>query len=171
MINLSTLFLCFEIFIARILDVSIGVIRTVELVKDNTIKAVILAFFEVFIWFLVAREALTSTNLNIVVAIFYSLGYAVGTLLGSFLSKVLIKGSVGVQIVSSVIKQSEIKIIKKEGFGISSLNLDNKNKMLFIEVDKKRLKQLVNLINKIDNKAFITVSETKYVSNGFVKQI
>lgn len=171
MINLSTLFLCFEIFIARILDVSIGVIRTVELVKDNTIKAVILAFFEVFIWFLVAREALTSTNLNIVVAIFYSLGYAVGTLLGSFLSKVLIKGSVGVQIVSSVIKQSEIKIIKNEGFGISSLNLDNKNKMLLIEVDKKRLKKLVNLINKIDNKAFITVSETKYVSNGFVKQI
>ena len=41
---MSTIILCLEIFIARILDVSIGVIRTVELVKDNTIKAVILAF-------------------------------------------------------------------------------------------------------------------------------
>lgn len=166
---MSTIFLCLEIFIARILDVSIGVIRTVELVKDNTIKAVILAFFEVLIWFLVAREALTSTNLNLMVAIFYSLGYACGTLLGSFLSKRLIKGSVGVQVISSIFNLKNINIIKRAGYGISSLKLDNNKRMLFIEVDKKRLKELLHLINKIDNKSFITVSETKYVSNGFVK--
>ena len=169
MINLSTIFLCFEIFIARILDVSIGVIRTVELVKDNTYRAVILAFFEVFIWFLVAREALTSTDLNLIVAIFYSLGYAFGTLLGSYLSKKLIKGSVGVQVISSSFNKNSINKIKKEGYGVSSLNLDNNNKMLIIEVDKKRVKELLRIINKIDNKSFITVSDTKYVSNGFVK--
>ena len=163
---MSTIILCLEIFIARILDVSIGVIRTVELVKDNTIKAVILAFFEVFIWFLIAREALTSKELNLLVAIFYSLGYACGTLLGSYLSKRLIKGTVGVQVVSSKINANRIK---KEGYGITSLNLDNNKKMLFIEVDKKRLKQLILLLNKIDNKSFITVSDTRYVSNGFVK--
>ena len=166
---MSTILLCLEIFIARILDVSIGVIRTVELVKDNTIKAVILAFFEVLIWFLVAREALTSTDLNLMVAIFYSLGYACGTLLGSFLSKRLIKGSVGVQVISSIFNLKNINIIKRAGYGISSLKLDNNKRMLFIEVDKKRLKELLHLINKIDNKSFITVSETKYVSNGFVK--
>lgn len=166
---MSTILLCLEIFIARILDVSIGVIRTVELVKDNTIKAVILAFFEVLIWFLVAREALTSTDLNLMVAIFYSLGYACGTLIGSFLSKRLIKGSVGVQVISSIFNLKNINIIKRAGYGISSLKLDNNKRMLFIEVDKKRLKELLHLINKIDNKSFITVSETKYVSNGFVK--
>lgn len=166
---MSTLLLCLEIFIARILDVSIGVIRTVELVKDNTIKAVILAFFEVFIWFLIAREALTSTDLNIIVAIFYSLGYAVGTLIGSYLSKKLIKGSVGVQVVTSNINTKNISKIKKEGYGITSLKIDTNKRMLFIEVDKKRLRKLLDLINKIDSKSFITVSETKYVSNGYVK--
>ena len=166
---MSTLFLCFEILLARILDVSIGVIRTVELVKDNTIKAVILAFFEVLIWFLIAREALTTTNLNLLIAIFYSLGYALGTLLGSYLSKKLIKGSVGVQVVSSLFNINKINEIKKEGFGVSSLKLDNNKRMLFIEVDKKRLKKLLYIIKKIDNKSFITVSDTKYVSNGFVK--
>ena len=166
---MSTIFLCFKILIARVLDVSIGVIRTVELIKDNTFKAVILAFFEVLIWFLIAKEALTSTELNLLVAIFYSFGYALGTLIGSYLSKRLIKGSVGVQVVSSSINIKNINKIKKEGYGISSLKLDNNKKMLFIEVDKKRLNHLINLINKIDSKSFITVSETKYVSNGFVK--
>ena len=165
---MSTLFLCIEIFVARILDVSIGVIRTVELVKDNTIKAVILAFFEVLIWFLIAREALTTKDLNIMVAIFYSLGYACGTLLGSFLSKKLIKGTVCVQVISSF-KNKDIDNIKNEKYGLSSLKLDNNKRMLFIEVDKKRLKKLLSLINTIDNKAFITVSDTKFVSNGFVK--
>ena len=169
MINLSTLFLCFEIFIARIFDVSIGVIRTVELVKDNTIKAVILAFFEVLIWFLVAKEALTSTELNFLVAIFYSLGYACGTLIGSYLSKRLIKGTVGVQIITSNTTNKYIDVIKRKGFGISSLKLDNNKRMIFIEVDKKRLKDLLATINKLDNNPFITVSDTKHVSNGFVK--
>jgi len=166
---LSTILLCFEIFIARILDVSIGVIRTVELVKDNTIKAVVLAFFEVLIWFLVAREALTSSDLNILVAIFYSLGYAFGTLIGSYLNKNLVKGSVGVQVISSSFNINKINKIKNEGFGISSLKLDNNKKMLFIEVEKKRLKKLLLLINSIDSQSFITVSDTKFVSKGFVK--
>ena len=169
MIYLSIIILCLEIFLARILDVSIGVIRTVELVKDNTNKAVILAFFEVLIWFLVAREALTTTDLNIFVAIFYSLGYAVGTLIGSYLSRRLIKGTVGVQVISSSLKNNDIQEIKKNGFGVSSLNIDNNKKMLIIEVDKNRLKDLMSLINKIDNKSFITVSDTRLVSNGFVK--
>lgn len=166
---MSVIILCIKIFVARILDVSIGVIRTVELVKDNTIKAVVLAFFEVLIWFLIAREALTSSDLNILIAIFYSLGYACGTLLGSYLSKLLIKGSVAVQVISSTILKKNITEIKNNGYGISSLNLDGNKKMLIIEVDKKRLKSLLNLVKKIDDKAFITVSETKFVTNGYIK--
>ncbi len=167
---MSTILLCLEIFIARILDVSIGVIRTMELVKDNTFKAVILAFFEVLIWFLVAREALISNDINFLIAIFYSLGYATGTLFGAYLSKRFIKGSVGVQIITTKIKSKEINKIKKEGFGISSLDLNGKGKkMLIIEVDKKSLNKLLIRIKKLDNNAFITVSDTKYVSNGYVK--
>ena len=96
---MNTLILCIEIFFARIVDVSIGVIRTVELVKDNTKKAAVLAFFEVLIWFIVAREALRG-EANILIAIFYSLGYATGTLIGSYLSNKLIKGSVTIQVIS-----------------------------------------------------------------------
>lgn len=170
MILLETFLLCLEIFIARILDVSIGVIRTMELVKDNILKAVILAFFEVLIWFLVVREALTVDNINMIVAIFYSLGYATGTLVGAYLSKKLIKGSVGVQVITTKIKTKEINKIKKDGFGISSLDLNGKDKkMLIIEVDKKSLKTLLKKIISLDNNAFITVSDTKYVSNGYVK--
>ena len=46
----------------------------------------------------------------------------------------------------------------------------NKDKyMLFIEIDKKDISHLKNMIKKIDEKAFIVVNETKYVQNGYFK--
>lgn len=166
---MNTFFLCLKIFLARILDVSLGVIRTVELVKDNTLKAVILAFLEVFIWFLIAKEALTTNEFNIFIAVFYSLGYATGTYIGSYLSKRFIKGCVGVQVVSSNINNNKIEIIKKEGYGISSLKMDGRNKrMLFIEVDKKKLNDLLSLLNKLDQDSFIIISDRKKIYGGYL---
>src|SRR5574344_1367331 len=127
--------LCIEIFFARILDVSIGVVRTIELIKNHTSKAVILAFFEVFIWFIVARQAINTNEFSLIVAFFYSLGYATGTFVGAFISENFIDGVVGVQIVTSKGSVNNINQIKKRGYGVSSITLDNSNKkMIFIEV-------------------------------------
>ena len=161
------LILCLKIFFARIIDVSLSVVRTMELVKNNTIKAVVIAFFEVLIWFLIAKEALNTDEFNLLIAIFYSLGYSCGTLIGSFLSRVLIKGSSNVLVVSSKINNKDINIIKNKGYGLSSITLDNKNKMLFIQVNNNRVESLLNIINSIDNNSFISIFDVKNKFNGF----
>ena len=138
-----------------------------ELVKNNTMKAVIIAFFEVLIWFLVAREALGSEDFNLLIAIFYALGYSCGTLIGSYLSKILIKGNSSVLVISSLINNRDIKNIKKEGYGLSSITLDNSNKMLFIQVENSMLDNLLKLLKNIDNKSFISIIDTKNKINGF----
>ena len=51
-------FLLFKIFFARIIDVSIGTIRTILTIKGRSILPSVLAFFEVMVWFFVAKEAL-----------------------------------------------------------------------------------------------------------------
>jgi uncharacterized protein YebE (UPF0316 family) len=154
-------YLSIKIFFARILDVTLGVIRTVEIVKKNTIKAVIIAFFEVLIWYIVAREALTYKEFNIVIAVCYSLGYAFGTLIGSFISNYFIGGNSGIFIVSKVINKKEINIIKNNGYRLSSLTLDNDNKMLFIEVDNRKVKGLLSLIKSIDKQSFVCIIDAK----------
>ena len=83
--------ICIKIFFARILDVSIATIRQNVMLKGHYFKSTILAFMEIFIWFLVAREALTVGISSLWIPISYSLGYATGTLLGSLLSKKLLK--------------------------------------------------------------------------------
>jgi len=45
----------------------------------------------------------------------------------------------------------------------------DKNKIIFlINTTKKRLDELTSLISEMDNKAFITVKETRTIINGYI---
>jgi uncharacterized protein YebE (UPF0316 family) len=167
-------FLCLKIFFARILDVSIGTIRTMLMVKGKVFVMTILAFIEVFIWFLVAKEALVTDIKNIFIPISYSLGYATGTLLGAFISNKFIKGVVGVQVILEKENEQFLKNVRKEGYAVSIINLKNDlngkpRELLYFQINNRNLKDLLNLIKQYDDKAFIVVNETKTVQNGFIK--
>jgi len=169
------LFMCIKIFLARIVDVSLGTIRTVLVVKGSRLTPALVAFFEVLIWFLVAREALNTDVNSWLIPIFYSLGYAAGTYLGGFISNNFVDGLIGVQIITKEkLSTKMIKEIRKEGFGLSAVDLKNTNDkeekdMLFVQLSKKRLKALTKIIRKNDPDAFVIINETKYVQNGLIK--
>lgn len=90
---------CFKIFVSRIIDVSLGTLRTMFVVKGNKIVSSSIAFIEVFVWFYAARAALVSYDSSILIAIFYSLGYATGTYLGTLLNELFVDGIYNVQVI------------------------------------------------------------------------
>ncbi len=165
--------ICLIILFARIVDVSLSTIVTVLTVKSKRVLATVLGFIDVIIWFLVVREALTTSIKSIWIAISYALGYAIGTFIGTTLSNKLINGKVSMQVVLDEKNESKINEIRDKGFAVSQVNCtgkDNAKKlMLFIELDKKNINDLKNIINKIDENAFMVINETKYVVNGFFK--
>lgn len=165
--------LCIKIFLARILDVSLGTFVTILTVKGQRVSAAILGFIDVLIWFLVVKEAL-NTNINSIwIAISYAGGYAAGTFIGTTLSINLINGKILVQVVFDSSLKKEVEKIRRQGYAVSEVNCTGKDKakkvMLFIEVDKKHLNSLRKTISQIDSNAFVIVNETKYVENGFFK--
>lgn len=171
---MTLLILCIKIFIARILDVSCGTIRTVLTIKEKKMAASFVGFCEVLIWFVVVKEALNTDMTSIFIPICYALGFATGTYIGSFLSEKLIQGNLGVQIITSRRDKALIQQIKEHGYGVSVIDVNKHQKdpgkyMLFIEIDKKRLKDLQKLVKVLDPESFIVVNETKYVENGYFK--
>lgn len=164
---MTTLFLCLKIFFARILDVSISTVRTVYVLKGKTLIVALLAFFEITIWFLVAREALNVEVMTIWIVLSYSGGYTTGTILGTYITKKFVNGTLGLMIISSKIAKKQINTIKKSGFGVSSINMNENQTMLILQINKKRLEECLSLIHKIDKYAFITINETKQVYNGY----
>lgn len=163
--------LCIKIFIARVVDVSLATFVTVSTVKGKRLLATILGFIDVIIWFLIVKEALNTELDSIWIAISYAGGYAIGTFTGGTLSSILINGMISVQVILN--SEKDISVIRDAGYAVSEIQCKGKdnaqNILLFIEVDKKHLKDLKNVIKKVDDKAFIVVNETKFVENGFFK--
>ncbi len=167
------LFTCLEIFFARILDVSISTFRTMMMVRKKSFIIPILAFLEVFIWFFAARKALTTNIDSILIPICYSLGYATGTYIGSFLSHRFIKTVNTIEVTTKKNNYKLIDTLRKKGYAVSVISLketktDAKD-LLIIDVKSKLTNEVIKLINGIDKKAFIVVKDTKIVHNGYIK--
>ena len=164
--------LCLKIFFVRILDVSLGTIRTMFVVRGKKLISSMIGFFEILVWFLVVKEALQTESNSIFIAISYSLGFATGNYIGALLSDKLITGNVSVQVFTN--NNNLEKILREQGYGVSSVvytgyEEEAHKHMLFINIDKKKEKSLRELIKKNDKEAFIIVNETKYVENGYFK--
>lgn len=164
--------MCLKFFFARILDVTLGTVRTVITIKGKTLIAACIAFVEVTIWFLVAKEAL-KTETNIFVVVSYAAGYAVGTLLGTFISKNYVRGLIRIEAITGKATEDNIEKIKKAGYGLSIIELKSKEEqkkdLLLIEAKNNQLKSITDLIKSIDKDAFIVINDTKIVYNGFIK--
>ena len=104
--------LCIKIFLARIIDVSLGTIKTFYVFKEQRLISFIISFFELLIWYYAARSALAIDINSIFIPISYALGYATGTYIGTFFSSKYIKGNLTINIISNKITEKDIiKII------------------------------------------------------------
>lgn len=171
---MSLLILCLKVFFVRILDVSLGTLRTLITVREKNLYASLVGFVEILIWFLVVKEALNTDETSIWIAISYAGGFATGTYIGGILSKKFISGNLGVQIITC---KADIitNILRERGYAITCMDVTGKDQtkknMLFLEINKKDFEHLQDLVKNMDPKAFIVVNDTKYVQNGFINNV
>lgn len=165
--------LCFKIFFARVLDVSLGTFRTLVTVKGNYKDASIIGFFEVLIWFLIVKEAINTDSSSILIGISYALGFATGTYVGGMISTHFIKGNYTVQVITEKAYPDMLTRLYEKGYAISIMDIKGIHKkdmnLLFIETNKNNLSSLNRLIKRYDKNAFIVVNESKLVINGYLK--
>ena len=168
------LLLCIKIFIVRIIDVSLGTIRTIFSVKGQNLIASLIGFVEITVWFLIVREALNTDSNGFWITLSYAGGFSTGTYIGGILSNKFINGNLGVQVITEDKDSKRINTLRKEGHAVSVIDVkgqDNKGKyMLFIEINNKTFDHLKDTVKSIDEKAFIVVNETKFVQNGYLKK-
>ncbi len=178
-IKLPLYLVCLLVVAGRIVDMSLSTMRTVFTVKSKPHIAAPIGFIEAFFWFVVVKAALDYAIQNqitdtLLLAVAYSLGFALGTFLGGFISKKFVKSSIHVQIVLSKKDDNVINALKEHQFGQTILTAKGAKKneetyMVFVETDSKKLDELKSIIDEKDPKAFVSVSESKSVYNGFFK--
>ena len=166
------LFLCLKIFFVRIIDVSLGTVRTIFSVKGKNLIAILIGFAEITVWFLVVKEALNTDENSLWIVFSYASGFSTGTYIGGIISNKFIKSNLGVQVITN--NNNIINILRDNGFGVSVIDIkgkkDEKKYMLYISITNKNYTELEKIIKSYDEKAFIVVNEIKNIENGFIKK-
>jgi len=86
--DISILITGIVIFFARIVDVSLGTLRTISIIQGRTWVSFWLGFGEIIIWLWVISTVVPHIREIPMLAIFYAFGFASGNMVGIRLDKV-----------------------------------------------------------------------------------
>ena len=167
----SLLGICLTIFFGRIVDVSLGTLRTMFTVKEKSLQAAACGFGEVFIWFIVVRNALNSDLPVLVLALCYAGGYATGTFIGGKLAKKFVGGHVTIEVITSNRSATIPEALRAAGYALTVINVNEsefgeKKYLILADVNVKRTKIFQDKIKELDPGAFMLVRETKSYTRG-----
>lgn len=156
-IDLQLLLLGLAIFSARVIDVSLGTIRTVAIVRGRTITAFIMGFFEVLAWLVVITTVVQRVSESPILALFYALGYSTGNVVGIWLERQLAIGSVIVRVISrnmgpvhaAMLRESGRRVTVFEGSGSTGPVQE-----VFTVCERKELKEILRAISLVEPDVF-----------------
>jgi uncharacterized protein YebE (UPF0316 family) len=161
------------IFVARIMDVTLGTVRIISLSRGRRILAPLLGFFEVFIWIVAISQIVRNLN-NIACYFAYASGFAAGNFIGLLIEEKLAIGMLAVRIF--IIKDSDLLIdrLHEAGFGATSLNAwgaTGEVKIIFTIIRRKAFHEVIHIIHNINPKIFYSVEEVRSTSEGIFPHI
>lgn len=160
-----------KVFLGKMIDVTLSTLSTMNIIKNKRISAAIIGSIDVLIWFIVVKEAITTSNNSIFIPISYALGYGFGTMFGLVISNFSIKSISTVLIITK--KYNLTKIILSNNYGGTLINTkglkDNQNSYMIIsQVNSKKMSSFKKIINESDSKAIIITIDSKNALNAYL---
>jgi uncharacterized protein YebE (UPF0316 family) len=149
------------IFCLRVIDVSIGAIRIVMIVRGERWIAGLLGFFESLTWVIAA--GLVFSNLDSPVRMLaYAAGFGAGTILGSTLERMLKLGRTVLRVITPIETPEVATALRKAGFGVTVVNAEGLNgdvRLAFTVIPRRRADEALSIIAGINDDAFVTLED------------
>ncbi|MFH1875229.1 MAG: DUF5698 domain-containing protein [Pseudomonadota bacterium] len=156
------------IFVARILDVSIGTIRIIYVTKGKRYQATILGFFEVLIWIIAINQVMNHTN-SWVDFVAYAGGFAIGNFVGITIEDKLAFGKLAIQLITQNETTLLMSKLKEAGFGVTQIEgmgVKTKVIILVVMLNRKRLPEIVKIIDEYAPNTFYAISDVQNTKSG-----
>lgn len=154
------------IFLARIVDVTLGTLRIVFISKGDKTIAPLLGFVEVLIWLVAITQVMQ--NLSNVASYFaWAAGFAAGNFLGLRIEQKLALGQVVVRVITVDSGEELIKRLTNRGYRMTALDAKGsrgKVNLLFMIVKRKKLQEVISIIRDYNPNAFYTIEDVRSVS-------
>jgi len=157
------------IIMCRVAEVSFATLRIILITKGLKKIAPVVAFIEVFIWIMVARNILTEDTPWIKI-LAYCLGYALGTFAGIIVESKLSIGKAIVRVFVPVESEGIVAELRNNKFGVSAVDAEGKDgqiKVLFIVVNRTELPGVIKIIHSNHPHAFFTIESVQVANAGY----
>lgn len=154
------------IFMARVVDVSLGTLRMSFIAQGNRERAAIFGFFEVLVWIIAISYVLEHLT-HFIYYLAYAGGYATGNYLGLMIEEKLATGLLKVTIITSKDASKLIETLKDRKFGITSVSAMGARgnvRLVISIIPRKKYPQLQQIIDEFNPRAFVEVQAIKQVS-------
>ncbi|MFH1435573.1 MAG: DUF2179 domain-containing protein [Pseudomonadota bacterium] len=170
MITQTAILWAAAIFGLRILDVSLGTIRMVTIVRGWRAVSALIGFVEVTIFIVVISRVLSHIDswINVVA---YAGGFAAGTFVGMTIERHIAPGKILMRVISRGIWSQVADKLRGEGFGVTEfcgIGKDGTVMMLESVIRRKNMPKFVHLVEEVDPCAFVTSEETRFISRGYI---
>ncbi len=155
--------LALAIFVARVLDVSLGTFRTIVVFRGYPAIAAAIGFVEILIWVVAASQVLRQINAwPLMLA--YAGGFACGNYLGIWLEARVAMGKELVRIISHT--QAGIVARRLSDLGQRFLTLQGEvdghaTQVLLVTTDRRHTASLLAAVQEADPNAEYTISDIK----------
>ncbi|UZD21223.1 DUF2179 domain-containing protein [Algoriphagus halophytocola] len=154
------------IFCARVGDVSINTLRIMFMMNGKKNIAPVLGFFEALIWLLAIGQIFQNID-NPLSYLAYAAGFGTGTYVGMYFEEKLALGRVLVRVISPKPHPELLEYMKERDFRFTSVGAEGrygKVILLFTVMKRENLKEFVDKLKSVDEKAFYTIESVKRVS-------
>ncbi len=159
----------FFIMFARIIDVSLGTLRMLNVVKGHKYRAALLGFVEVLIWIAAMRFIFQNLD-NIWNILGYSTGFAIGTIVGVSIENKFGTGYLQIYIISKYHTDKIADKLRSMKIGATIMPGEGRRSgvaVIVLIILAKRRYEIIKAIENIDPGAFISI-QTAIPYRGFI---
>jgi len=146
------------IFFLRLADQSLGTMRSLLVAKNKSIYAALIGLVESAIWIIAVSQVIKDIDDSVLIGA-YAAGFAAGTIIGSYIERIVGLGNIVVRVFCSAASPSVAETLREKGYGVTIIDGQGKDgpvKIYLCVIPRRKLKSVLNMIKEINPDSFIT---------------
>ena len=155
---MELIFSALIIFSLRLADQSLGTMRALLVAKNKPIYAALIGLVESAIWIVAISQVIKDIDDPVLIGA-YAAGFAAGTILGTYIERIVGVGNIVVRVFTSSNSPSVAETLRDNGHGVTVIDGEGKEgpvKIYLCVIPRRKLKSVLGMIEEINPNAYIT---------------
>ncbi len=155
---MELIFSALIIFSLRLADQSLGTMRALLVAKNKPIYAALIGLVESAIWIVAISQVIKDIDDPVLIGA-YAAGFAAGTILGTYIERIVGVGNIVVRVFTASNSPSVAETLRDNGHGVTVIDGEGKEgpvKIYLCVIPRRKLKSVLSMIEEINPNAYIT---------------